>query len=1497
MRKRFTFMMAVLALLTFLAAPLGMWGQTTVTWPGTSALPGTATAVANDQNVTIKTSSTNTYTNPIRIYANTTVTINALNGAKILSVAYEASSTGDYVTNAQNATVSPNVTPTVSNKIITWTYAESANVTEFTFQPSAQTRSNGISITYKTSSGGTTYTVTFDAGDGTFVGNADFPNTTNQKVAGTYSLPNATKASHTLLWSDGTDTYEAGEDYEVTEDVDFTAQWTESGGGSTTTEHVYIFAGANNFYTDANLTTHPSSGSSNNVGTIYYGDGSVFVASGTARYFSNASSGYFLLGKTDAQISLPTFEGYKITQVKVHSSSGHSISVSVSIVSGSNTASAAKTWSTQNHDYVYDIAEAYQTSALSLNVTNNYNSQFTSITIVCEQLSTDPIINATNPEALAYNATGGEFDYTITNPTGASLNATSNSDWITNVAVDGENSKVTFNTSTNTAFTQRVGTITLTYTGATDKVITITQNAAPTPTITAADVEIAYDATGGSIAYSINNVPTPAGTLTADIKTGTTPTITDFAIGTVTSNTIPFNCADNSTLSAHTATVTLTYTYDTDKTVTKDVTVTQAHLIVDYATLPFNWAGGTSGDLTALTGVTGNSLGDYAVGNAPYRVQFNADNDYIQIKTNNRPGIVTFGVKMIGGGATSSITVQGSSDGETFNAVQTFTISGNQNSIHSFSTTTDFANSVRYVKLNFNKGSGSNVGVGPITIAQYLEKVATPTFSPAEGTYTSAQNVTISCETEDATIYYTTDGSNPTTSSTEYTSAISVDVTQTIKAIAVKEGMANSAIATAAYTINTPSIIVSSTSVEANATETEGTIIVTYNHIASVDSEVLFYEADGETEADYTSWLDADIDNDGNVYYLIRDNTDSARTGFIKVHEKNNNVYSELITIHQATLMITGSINFGSASGSTNINSASVSGYDAMGNTWTITTEGTTSFTPNAAYAQVGSSKKPATSITFTTTLSESVSIADFKAKFGGFGETEGTITLKVGETTVGTGSLNGTDDVTVVNSSMAEGTTLTVTVTDIDKGVKCYYIDYTILSYDIYGSTEITNFTIPKDETLTIHDGGVLTITGTMTNNGTAANLIIEDGGQLKFYDNGAKDGVKATVEKNISAWPNTTPADGWYFIASPVNVANYNPSSAGLITDNNSDPSNCTYDFYYLAYENDKPMWKNYRNASFSMANGHGYLYANKSNQTLAFAGAIKPYDADYTIPVTEGWNLVGNPYTFNAYANRRYYKIDPSSTIIEPVADNEAVPPCTGIIVNTEDSGASVTFTDTQSGTSYVNQGNLQMVLAQNVATRGERTAQTLDKAIVSFNEGSQLGKFYFGTQDANLYIPQDNEEFAIVSSNAQGEMPVNFKAYRDGQYTLTVNPEAVEMGYLHLIDNIAGKEVDLLANPSYTFNAKADDYESRFRLVFSANMVNADLNDDFAFFSNGQLIIANEGEAILQVIDVTGRVVATENINGTCSKAINAKVGVYVLRLINGTDVKTQKMVIR
>ena len=85
-----------------------------------------------------------------------------------------------------------------------------------------------------------------------------------------------------------------------------------------------------------------------------------------------------------------------------------------------------------------------------------------------------------------------------------------------------------------------------------------------------------------------------------------------------------------------------------------------------------------------------------------------------------------------------------------------------------------------------------------------LSSVATPTFSPEAGVYEEAQNVTISCATQGAVIYYTIDGTTPTSNSARYTEPILVETTTTIKAIAVAEGE-ESNVATGSYIIRTGS--------------------------------------------------------------------------------------------------------------------------------------------------------------------------------------------------------------------------------------------------------------------------------------------------------------------------------------------------------------------------------------------------------------------------------------------------------------------------------------------------------------------------------------------------------------------------------------------------------------------------------------------------------------------------------------------------------------------
>lgn len=112
-----------------------------------------------------------------------------------------------------------------------------------------------------------------------------------------------------------------------------------------------------------------------------------------------------------------------------------------------------------------------------------------------------------------------------------------------------------------------------------------------------------------------------------------------------------------------------------------------------------------------------------------------------------------------------------------------------------------FINAASDTAINYD-GAAIIVGANPVITP---EKAATPVFSPAAGTYDSAQSVTITCATTGAAVYYTTDGTTPSASNgTLYSGPITVSATATIKAVAVKSDMTDSDVASATYTITPP---------------------------------------------------------------------------------------------------------------------------------------------------------------------------------------------------------------------------------------------------------------------------------------------------------------------------------------------------------------------------------------------------------------------------------------------------------------------------------------------------------------------------------------------------------------------------------------------------------------------------------------------------------------------------------------------------------------------
>ena len=212
------------------------------------------------------------------------------------------------------------------------------------------------------------------------------------------------------------------------------------------------------------------------------------------------------------------------------------------------------------------------------------------------------------------------------------------------------------------------------------------------------------------------------------------------------------------------------------------------------ASLPFAFDGGRA-DIATTQGMSQEGLDtDYA--SSPL-LKFKTAGAWVIIWIDGVPGKLTYDIKgnSFSGG---TFKVQESADGETYTDVAEYTELGEVQSEEQ-----TLLQATRFVKFIYTNKVNGNVALGNIAIAAPVA-VETPTFSPAGGEYEGEQTVTISCETVGATIYYTTDGTDPTNESTQFTSAITVDESKTIKAIAYK-GDDHSEIASATYTI-TPAL-------------------------------------------------------------------------------------------------------------------------------------------------------------------------------------------------------------------------------------------------------------------------------------------------------------------------------------------------------------------------------------------------------------------------------------------------------------------------------------------------------------------------------------------------------------------------------------------------------------------------------------------------------------------------------------------------------------------
>lgn len=392
-------------------------------------------------------------------------------------------------------------------------------------------------------------------------------------------------------------------------------------------------------------------------------------------------------------------------------------------------------------------------------------------------------------------------------------------------------------------------------------------------------------------------------------------------------------------------------------------------------------------------------------------------------------------------------------------------------------------------------------------------------------------------------------------------------------------------------------------------------------------------------------------------------------------------------------------------------------------------------------------------------------------------------------------------------------------------------------------------------------------------------------------FLDFFVQKEIPTEYTKTINAYSGN---GGYYLIASPVSNAFQPSATLGFV-----DATPANYDLYYFDEAQEKE-WINFKddenhtniNPGFNIVSGKGYLYASKNGTTLKFQGnpysgngeVSLAYTTTSTHAATRGWNLIGNPFDDAAVLDLPYYRLNSEGSALSANAGTGNVAAMEGVFVYAYDEQEEEPITTATFTKSNGSKHSIGLININIINTRGN----VADNAIIRFDEGSTMPKFTLRDDDTKVYIPMGDKDYAIVSSNGQGSMPVNFKAKEMGMYTISVETEGIDLSYLHLIDRLTGEDVNLLLDNKYSFIASNSDTESRFILSFNENGINAN-NETFAFQNGSDIIVNGEGE--LQIFDVMGRMVKNTTINGV--EAIAMPQGVYIFKL-NGN---VQKIVVR
>lgn len=831
-----------------------------------------------------------------------------------------------------------------------------------------------------------------------------------------------------------------------------------------------------------------------------------------------------------------------------------------------------------------------------------------------------------------------------------------------------------------------------------------------------------------------------------------------------------------------------------------------------------------------------------------------------------------------------------------------------------------FNNDAAYEKFAPYSNSDSNMG-GTIYFfyidifvksSEVTPVVSLPKFSPEGGDYTTTQNVSITSETAGATIYYTLDGSTPSDESSVYSQPIEVASTTTIKAIAKKEGMTNSGVASATYNIIeevTVSFysngILQETKTVASGEEIGELPVATApdgftfngwteNEIqGAMNTSPSMITASMEVESDLSLYAVFSVSNSNCVEYDI-DEFNQLDVAVITISKEGK---------YYAMSQVKG------GSGQPTACEVSVSNSKIVGSVtddlkWNIAyNNGNMIIHPNAdsenwLYCTSGNNNN---ALRIGTNTDNNI----FELK-----------TVEIEEEVYPNYLYNVTterfvgayyDDGVAIDWRAYKLTASGAFPTNI-KNQTYHFFKYEGISY------YCTNVEIPQAQTITTNTtwenvsiaNKIIVGKGvTLTLNGAAAcidadNLIIEDGAQL-IHNN---YGLMATIEKEVEGYGSTN--EGWYTICSPLKGNVVASSVEGLM------PTSGNYDLY--RYDEPTSVWQNIKDSNnnfTTLDSGRGYLYANEYDATLSFVGELNNEVVSFDLLKTDnislsGFNLIGNPFSHNIYKGKGaaidnddlasgYYVLSNDGAWSAKVSNDEPITPSQSILVKT-----------TKAGILEIKKTNVQpsQKSETGILTVTVENDDYEDRAFVMFDETTGLEKINHQNEDVPMiYVSLDEANYAVATVDEETqEIPLSFRAMTMGEYKIKVSSNKKQFDYIFLVDNQTGEVTNMLTD-EYSFMATTNDNPERFTIkLYNVESVEESLmTESFVYVNNDEIMINNVmGEAVVEVFDVMGRCVLKKESSNEKTYVLSSTTmfddAIYIIRLIDDNGIRTQKLLI-